>query len=170
MKKVMKLFVASIMLLSALCVSAEATQVATIADAKKLDSYSDVVFTGELTLQYVALSSAGINYFALDSNDEYIRLRSYYWADIFGTENQLYVGNTIKISGEMQFVNDDNSCATFELDQEDLATIEVTGLGYRQVPTIVTIEDLKADTERVYNANFVAIEGANIESCWDLYV
>ena len=170
MKKVMKLFVASIMLLSALCVSAEATQVATIADAKKLDSYSDVVFTGELTLQYVALSSAGINYFALDSNDEYIRLRSYYWADIFGTENQLYVGNTIKISGEMQFVNDDNSCATFELDQEDLATIEVTGLGYRQVPTIVTIEDLKADTERVYNANFVAIEGANIESFWDLNV
>ena len=170
MKKITKLFVVCAMMLSALFASAEAVEVATIAEAKKLDSYTDVVFTGELTLQYVALTSAGINYFALDSNNDYIRLRSYYWSDIFGTENQLYVGNTIKITGEMQFVNDDNSCATFELGEEDLATIEVTGLGYRQVPTIVTIEDLKADTERVYNANFVAIEGANVESFWDLNV
>ena len=130
MKKITKLFVVCAMMLSALFASAEAVEVATIAEAKKLDSYTDVVFTGELTLQYVALTSAGINYFALDSNNDYIRLRSYYWSDIFGTENQLYVGNTIKITGEMQFVNDDNSCATFELGEEDLATIEVTGLGY----------------------------------------
>lgn len=167
MKKITKLFVVCAMMLSALFVSAEATQVATIADAKKLDSYTNVVFTGELTLQYVALTSAGVNYFAFDANNDYVRLRSYYWADIFGTDYQLYAGNNIKISGEIQFVNDDNSCATFDLDQEDLSTIEVTGLGYRHVPTIVTIEDLKADTKKEYNAHFVSIEGANIESYWD---
>ncbi len=170
MKKITKLFVVCAMMLSALFASAEAVQVATIADAKKLDSYTDIVFTGELTLQYVAHSTAGINYFAVDSNNEYIRLRSYYWSGLIGSENQLYIGNTIKISGEIQFVNDDNSCATFDLDQEDLASIEITGLGYRNVPTIVTIEDLKNDTEKVYNANFVSIEGAKVESIVDFLI
>lgn len=168
--KVTKFFISCLMMLSALFVSAEAVQVATIADAKKLDSYTNIVFTGELTLQYVALSSAGVNYFAVDSNNEYIRLRSYYWSGLMGSENQLYVGNTIKISGEVQFINDDNSCATLELDQEDLATIEITGLGFRNVPTIVTIEDLKNDTEKIYNANFVSIEGAKVESIVDFLI
>ena len=170
MKKFFKFVAVSVMLLVSSFSFGETTTIATIAEAKKLDSNSSVIFTGELTLQYVAISAEGVNYYAFDSNNEFIRLRSYYWADLLGTENQLYVGNNIKISGELIFINDDNSCATFELDQEDLSTIEFTGIGFRQVPTIVTIEDLKADTARLYNANFVSIEGAVVESFLDFTI
>lgn len=170
MKKIFNCLLLSFFLLTTSLIKAEVATVATITEAKKLDSNSSVIFTGELTLQYVAISAEGVNYYAFDSNNEFIRLRSYYWADLLGTENQLYVGNNIKISGELIFINDDNSCATFELDQEDLSTIELTGIGFRQVPTIVTIEDLKADTARLYNANFVSIEGAVVESFLDFTI
>ncbi len=147
-----------------------ATEVATIADAKKLGSDTTIVFTGELTLQYVAVSSSGINYYAFDSNNEYVCLRCYYWADLLGTENELFVADNITISGEVTFVNDANTCATFDLDELDLATITRTGRGYRNAPSIVTIEDLMNDSARVYNANFVSIENARVESFWDIFV
>lgn len=170
MKNLKKIFILGFLFVTNFLVYADATTVATIADAKKLESYSDVVFTGELTLQYVAVSSAGVNYYAVDANNEYVRLRCYYWNELIGTENQLYAGNIITISGEMQFVNDDNSCATFDIDQTDLATIEVVGLGERNVPIVVTIDELKADAEKIYNANFVSIEGAKLESILDFYI
>ncbi len=170
MKNLKKMFVLGLLFVTNVLAYADATAVATIAEAKQLESYSNIVFTGELTLQYVAVSSAGVNYYAVDANNEYVRLRCYYWNELMGSEDQLYAGNVITISSEMQFVNDDNSCATFDLDQMDLAAIEVVGLGERNVPTIVTIEDLKSDTERLYNANFVSIEGAKVESVLDFYV
>lgn len=167
MKNLLKNLFVGVLLFTNLLASAEITSVSTIADAKKLNSGDSIYFSGELTLQYVAISSAGINYFAFDANNEYVRLQSYYWADIYGTENQLYAGNNITISGALSFINDDNSCATFGISQEAIATISVVGQGDRLVPTIVTIEDLKADTEKKYNANFISIENAKVESYWD---
>ena len=151
-------------------VSAEFVSVSTIAEAKKLDSGDSIYFAGELTLQYVAQTSMGIDYYAFDSNNEYVRLRSYYWADIFGTENQLFVGNNIKIDGELAFFNDDNSCVTFDIPQKSISTISVVGQGERHAPIVVTIAELKADTARQYNAKFVSIEGAIVESFLDFTI
>lgn len=103
MKNLLKSLFVGVLLFTNLLASAEITSVSTIADAKKLNSGDSIYFSGELTLQYVAISSAGINYFAFDANNEYVRLQSYYWADIYGTENQLYAGNNITISGALSF-------------------------------------------------------------------
>lgn len=170
MKTLSRFFCLGILLLTNIFVYADFASVSTIADAKKLNSGDSIYFTGELTLQYVAQTAVGINYFAFDANNEYVRLRSYYWEDIFGTDNQLYVGNNIKISGLLMFFNDDNSCVTLDILQESMSTISVTGQGYRQVPTIVTIEDLMSDSEKMYNANFVSIEDVEVESFLDFTV
>ena len=151
-------------------ISAEFLSVSTVAEAKKLDSGDSIYFAGELTLQYVAQTSMGIDYYAFDSNNEYVRLRSYYWADIFGTENQLYAGNNIKIGGKLAFFNDDNSCVTFDIPQMSIPTISVVGQGDRHAPIVVTIAELKADTARQYNAKFVSIEGAIVESFLDFTI
>ena len=82
MKKIFNCLLLSFFLLTTSLIKAEVATVATIAEAKKLDSNSSVIFTGELTLQYVAISAEGVNYYAFDSNNEFIRLRSYYWADL----------------------------------------------------------------------------------------
>lgn len=170
MKTLLRFFCLGILLLTNIFVYADFASVSTVADAKKLNSGDSIYFIGELTLQYVAESSVGVNYFAFDENNEYVRLRSYYWSDIFDTENQLSVGNNIKISGLLVFYDDENSCVTLDIPQESIPTISVTSQGYRQVPTIVTIEDLKADTARNYNANFVSIENVKVESFLDFTV
>ena len=170
MKKFFKFVAVSVMLLVSSFSFGETTTIATIAEAKKLGSYTNVLFSGELTLQYVAISSSGVNYYAFDSNNEYVRLRCYNWGDLKGTERELFVGDNISIAGEVTIVNDDNSCMTFDLEQADLKTITVTGRGWPNPPTIVTIEQLKADVNKEFNANFVSIENASVESFWDPYV
>ena len=169
MKKLTRFFVLGILLLTNILVYAEFPSVSTIAEAKELKA-DTVYFTGELTLQYVSTSTSGFNYFAFDANDEFVRLRCFYWPELVGTDKQLYVGNNIKISGKLAFLNDDNSCVTFDIIPETMQTIEVTGVGYRKTPTIVTIEDLKADANREYNANFVSIEDAKVESVIDFNI
>ena len=68
MKKFFKFVAVSVMLLVSSFSFGETTTIATIAEAKKLGSYTTVLFSGELTLQYVAISSSGVNYYAFDSN------------------------------------------------------------------------------------------------------
>ena len=78
MKTLSRFFCLGILLLTNIFVYADFASVSTIADAKKLNSGDSIYFTGELTLQYVAQTAVGINYFAFDANNEYVRLRSYY--------------------------------------------------------------------------------------------
>ena len=170
MKTLSRFLCLVILLLVNIFAYAEIASVSTVADAKKLNSGDSIYFTGELTLQYVAQTATGVNYFAFDANNEYIRLRSYYWADIFNTENQLFADNIITISGKLAFFNDDNSCVTLEVSQEAISTISVIGQGDSQVPTVLTIADLNADTKKQYNANYVAIENVAVESFLDFTV
>ena len=95
MKKLTRFFVLGILLLTNILVYAEFPSVSTIAEAKELKA-DTVYFTGELTLQYVSTSTSGFNYFAFDANDEFVRLRCFYWPELLGTDKQLYVGNNIK--------------------------------------------------------------------------
>ena len=168
--KTIRFLVLGFFLLTNIFANAEIASISTIADAKKLNSGDTIYFTGELTLQYVSNSISGFSYFAFDANDEFVRLRCFYWPELLGTDKQLYVGNNIKISGELVFLNDDNSCATFDITSETMQTIEVTGVGFRKIPTIVTIEELNADSDKEYNANFVSIENAKVESVLDFTI
>lgn len=170
MRALSRLFCLTILLLANILVYAQTASVSTIAEAKKLNSGDSIYFTSELTLQYVSPTAAGVNYFAFDANNEYVRLRSYYWVDIFEAGNQLSVGNIITISGKLAFYNDDNSCATFDVPQETISTISVIGQGNRQTPTVVTIASLMSDATKQYGANFVSIEGVKIESFLDYTV
>jgi hypothetical protein len=62
MKNLLKSLFVGVLLFTNLLASAEITSVSTIADAKKLNSGDSIYFSGELTLQYVAISSAGIDF------------------------------------------------------------------------------------------------------------
>ena len=105
MKKVFNFLVVSATLLVSVFTSAQAVNVATIAEAKKLSSYSAAVFTGELTLQYVSIREGGSDYYAFDANNDFIRIRCYNWAALLET-TPLKKGDKIKIAAEVTYVND----------------------------------------------------------------
>ena len=83
----------------ALCINLTA-QVATISQLKSLTSDSQVLFTGELTLQYVSVREGGSDFYAFDAQGDFIRLRCYNWATLFET-TQLKNGDKITITEEV---------------------------------------------------------------------
>ena len=75
MKKI-KLFFIGVFLLPSMVFFAQTLEVASIADAKKQPSYTNMVFSSELTLQYVSNVANVVNFYATDSNNEFVRLSS----------------------------------------------------------------------------------------------
>ena len=162
MRKFMRLFVFCALMCLNICVL-RAVDVATIAEAKALTSGSKFVFSGELTLQYV--SEAKESYFAFDANNDYVRLRDYgNWSDLTA---KLKVGDKIVVTDSMTFFNDDNNCVTFELTTRAVKSVTCVGSGAEREAESVTVGDLNADANRVYNAKFVKLSGVNIESITD---
>ena len=85
MKTIRNLITLSAFLLVNIFALNAATEVATIAGLKSLASESSVVFTGELTLQYVSIKEGGSDYYAFDANNDFVRIRCYNWASLFET-------------------------------------------------------------------------------------
>ncbi len=168
MKKI-KLFFIGVFLLPSMMFFAQTLEVASIADAKKQPSYTNMVFSSELTLQYVSNVANVVNFYATDSNNEFVRLSSYYWSNL-ENDNKLKVGDKIKVASEMQFVNDENSCATFNLELSAVNSISIIGVGEIVKSKVVTIDELKRDINREFNASFVSIEGAKVESLVDFNI
>lgn len=166
MKKLKNLIFLSAFLLVNIFALNAATEVATIADAKKLASETKINFTGELTLQYVSVIEGGSDYYAFDKNNDFVCLRCYNWMAL--TENMpLKNGDKIKISEEITYVNDDNNSITFSITTKAVKTITCVGSGDIQDPIVITMEDLKNDTEKKYSAKFVKLQGVSVESIVD---
>lgn len=167
MKKFKKLIFLSAFILVNIFALSAATEVATIVDAKKLASNTNVIFTGDLTLQYV--SNAGSDYYAFDDNGDFIRLRCYNWSvltEIFS----LSKGDKIKIPGEVTYVNDANNCVTFDIDATSVRSIISVGSGDVKKPIVTTIKDLKNDVNKNYGAGFIELQNVKIESIVDFYI
>lgn len=145
------------------------TEVATIADLKSLPTDSQVVFTGELTLQYVSVKEGGSDYYAFDADGDYVRLRCYNWATLL-EKNQLKNGDKITITEEVTYVNDTENCITLDLSSSAVASVAVVGSATLQLPEVVTIEQLIGDVAKQYNAKFVKVQGVSIESVFDFNV
>ena len=152
----------------ALCINLTA-QVATIAELKSLSSQSQVLFTGELTLQYVSVKEGGSDYYAFDSNNDFIRLRCYNWASLL-EKTPLANGNKITITEEVTYLNDADNCATLDLSIQAVSSITIVGNASLQLPEIVTIEQLQQDASKHYNAKFVKVQSVAIESVIDFNV
>lgn len=166
MKKFKKLIVLSAFLLVNIFALSAATEVATIAGLKSLASNSKVVFTGELTLQYVSIKEGGSDYYAFDVNNDFIRIRCYNWAALLET-TLLKQGDKIKIAAEVTYVNDTENCLTLDLTDAAVKTITVEGNAALKSPEVVTIAELKNDVEKNYSAKFVKLNGVKIESITD---
>ncbi len=144
-----------------------ATEVATIAEAKEMASGSTIIFTGELTLQYVSLS--GSDYYAFDKNNDFVRLRCYNWVAL--TENMpLINGDKIKIPSEVTCVNDESNCFTFDITTKTVKTITLDGSGTTQKPIKVTIKDLKDDVNKIYSAKFIELQNVKVEFVIDFNI
>ena len=143
-----------------------ATEVATIADAKKLDSGTKFTFTGELTLQYVTASAN--YYFAFDENNDFVRLCDYSsWVDLV---SPLKEGDKIKVTEQVTCVSDADHCITFELDMVAVKSIINLGSLAKQEAADVTIKELKADVDKIYNAKYVVLKGVKVESVTDFTI
>ena len=143
-----------------------ANEFTTIADLRNMESNSNLVFTGELTLQYV--SENGNNYYAFDANNNFVRLVNYSsWSDLV---TKLKKGDKIIITEELTFKNDDDNCISFELSTNAVKSIACVGQGIEQKPQKVTINDLNTDVDRRYNAEFVLLQGVKVESIVDFNV
>ena len=130
----------------ALCINLTA-QVATISQLKSLTSDSQVLFTGELTLQYVSVREGGSDFYAFDAQGDFIRLRCYNWATLFET-TQLKNGDKITITEEVTYIDDTENCATLDLNTTAVKSVTVVGSASLQLPEVVTIEQLIADTQK----------------------
>ena len=168
MKKLKNLILLSAFLLVNFALSA-ATEVATIAGLKSLASDSKVVFTGELTLQYVSIKEGGSDYYAFDANNDFIRIRCYNWATLLET-TPLEKGDKIKIVEEVTYLSDSENCVTLDLTTTAVKSIIVEGSAAIKSPEVVTIADLKQDTEKLYSAKFVKLQGVSIESIVDFLI
>ncbi len=169
MKKFKNLIVLSAFLLVNIFALSAATEVATIAGLKSLESDSKVVFTGELTLQYVSIKEGGSDYYAFDANNDFIRIRCYNWAALLET-TPLEKGDKIKIAAEVTYVNDTENCLTLDLTTAAVKTITVEGSAALKSPEVVTIAELKNDVEKNYSAKFVKLQGVSIESVVDFNI
>ena len=144
-------------------------EVATIAGLKSLGSDSKVVFTGELTLQYVSIREGGSDYYAFDVNGDFIRIRCYNWAALLETTT-LEEGDKIRIGGEVTYLNDAENCVTLDLTISAVESITIEGKGSLRSAEVVTIGELKQDVEKKYSAKFVKLQGVSIESIMDFLV
>ncbi len=169
MKKLKNLIVLSAFLLVNIFALSAATEVATIAGLKSLTSDSKVLFTGELTLQYVSIREGGSDYYAFDANNDFIRIRCYNWAALLET-TPLEKGDKIKIAAEVTYVNDTENCVTLDLTTAAVKTITVEGTAALKSPEVVTLAMLKNDAEKKYSAKFVKLQGVSIESVIDFNV
>ncbi len=143
-----------------------ATEVATIADAKKLDSGTKFTFTGELTLQYVTASAN--YYFAFDENNDFVRLCDYSsWVSLV---SPLKEGDKIKVTEQITYISDADNCVTFELDAVAVKSIICMGSSAKQEATDVTIQELKADVDKMYSAKYVVLKGVKVESVTDFTI
>ena len=152
----------------ALCINLTA-QVATISQLKSLTSDSQVLFTGELTLQYVSVREGGSDFYAFDAQGDFIRLRCYNWATLFET-TQLKNGDKITITEEVTYIDNTENCVTLDLNTTAVKSVTVVGSASLQLPEVVTIEQLIADTQKQYSAKFVKLQGVAIESVIDFNV
>ena len=169
MKKFKNLILLSAFLLVNIFALSAATEVATIAGLKSLESDSKVVFTGELTLQYVSIREGGSDYYAFDANNDFIRIRCYNWAALLET-TPLEKGDKIKIAAEVTYLNDTENCVTLDLTTAAVKTITVEGTAELKTPEVVTIAELKNDAEKKYSAKFVKLQGVSIESVVDFNI
>ena len=169
MKKIKNLIVLSAFLLVNIFALSAVPKVATIAGPKSLVSDSTVVFTGELTLQYVSIREGGSDYYAFDVNGDFIRIRCYNWAALLETTT-LEEGDKIKIGGEVTYLNDAENCVTLDLTISAVESITIEGKGSLRSAEVVTIGELKQDVEKKYSAKFVKLQGVSIESIMDFLV
>ena len=169
MKKIKNLIVLSAFLLVNIFALSAVPEVATIAGLKSLVSDSKVVFTGELTLQYVSIRVGGSDYYAFDVNGDFIRIRCYNWAALLETTT-LEEGDKIKIGGEVTYLNDAENCVTLDLTISAVESITIEGKGSLRSAEVVTIGELKQDVEKKYSAKFVKLQGVSIESIMDFLV
>ena len=169
MKNLKILFILCAFLLVNIFTLNAATEVATIAGLKSLASDSKVVFTGELTLQYVSIREGGSDYYAFDANNDFIRIRCYNWATLLETI-PLEKGDKIKIAEEVTYLHDSDNCVTLDLSSTAVKTITVEGSAAIKLPEVVTIADLKNDTNKKYSAKFVKLQGVSIESVVDFLI
>ena len=169
MKKIKNLIVLSAFLLVNIFALNAVPEVATIAGLKSLVSDSKVVFTGELTLQYVSIREGGSDYYAFDVNGDFIRIRCYNWAALLETTT-LEEGDKIKIGGEVTYLNDAENCVTLDLTISAVESITIEGKGSLRSAEVVTIGELKQDVEKKYSAKFVKLQGVSIESIMDFLV
>ncbi len=169
MKKIKNLIVLSAFLLVNIFALNAVPEVATIAGLKSLVSDSKVVFTGELTLQYVSIREGGSDYYAFDVNGDFIRIRCYNWAALLET-TILEEGDKIRIGGEVTYLNDAENCVTLDLTISAVESITIEGKGSLRSAEVVTIGELKQDVEKKYSAKFVKLQGVSIESIMDFLV
>ena len=169
MKKIKNLIVLSAFLLVNIFALSAVPEVATIAGLKSLVSDSKVVFTGELTLQYVSIREGGSDYYAFDVNGDFIRIRCYNWAALLETTT-LEEGDKIRIGGEVTYLNDAENCVTLDLTISAVESITIEGKGSLRSAEVVTIGELKQDVEKKYSAKFVKLQGVSIESIMDFLV
>lgn len=169
MKKIKNLIVLSAFLLVNIFALSAAAEVATVADLKSLTSDSKVVFTGDLTLQYVSIKEGGSDYYAFDANNDFIRIRCYNWATLLET-TPIEKGDKIKIGGEVTYLNDAENCVTLDLTTSAVESITIEGKGSLRSAEVVTIGELKQDVEKKYSAKFVKLQGVSIESIMDFLV
>ena len=169
MKKIKNLIVLSAFLLVNIFALNAVPEVATIAGLKSLVSDSKVVFTGELTLQYVSIREGGSDYYAFDVNGDFIRIRCYNWAALLETTT-LEEGDKIRIGGEVTYLNDAENCVTLDLTISAVESITIEGKGSLRSAEVVTIGELKQDVEKKYSAKFVKLQGVSIESIMDFLV
>lgn len=169
MKTFKNLIILSAFLLVNIFALNAATEVATVAGLKSIASESEVVFTGELTLQYVSLLESGSDYYAFDANNDFVRLCSYNWATLLETTS-LKKGDKIKIADAVTYFNDAENCVTLDLSSVAVKSVTVVGSASLQSPEVVTIGMLKSDVDKKYSARFVKLEGVTIESVVDFLI
>jgi hypothetical protein len=169
MKTIRNLITLSAFLLVNIFALNAATEVATIAGLKSLASESSVVFTGELTLQYVSIKEGGSDYYAFDANSDFVRIRCYNWASLLET-TPLKKGDKIKIAEEVTYLHDAENCVTLDLSATAVKSITVVGSASVVLPEVVTIEALKQDVDKNYSAKFVKLQGVSIESVVDFLI
>lgn len=156
-------FILCAVILNIAVVNAET--ITSIEGLNSVESGSDITYQGELTITAIA---DGTGLYCTDETGS-VLLNLWYLNQ--STKITLAKGDKIKVDGSVKYYNDGSNCRRIEYSNEPTNIVsKLSSNNPIATPVVVTLAQLLADTDKVYNATFVEVQNINITSEIDFTV